>query len=628
MTVHEAAFDFRLLTSRTGLTGPDGVEGIDTRALDPGAMVLGAGTIYRFDPTSAAVPDGITVLQPNGPGRWIYVAGGAGSIDTVADIATLSLLAAGSPNLVWVNTVTCFWRRIPTSTLVPDGITVVAAIGGGRWERLVPTTARDWLVQATWYVDPTLGDDENPGTQLLPIQTFDEFERRVSIGKIGVDMTVNVVEGASITRVDLEVDTGGTQVLNIQGAGTTVITDDIGTFTPLSHVTPSATQITGTAILDFTPYIGARCRVTSGAATGAIFWVASVNPGGAGVGTARISIPASSAAVAVVLAPGDTFVVETLPIITDLYVRVHSGPGVSPLRISSLRCSGVSVEGPFGAAGAVLDGVQFGTVGGGAVRLLNSSTTSEGGPIFVQRSGVLGGLTMFGSCLMNFGVTLGACSPRSSVLYQFTSMLFQGGTTPLSLGNNVSGTASLSDVQIFDASAAAMQIAGPYAALCRSGLSGSGNAIGLLVGGTGASSRVGRISFGWCTAGDLPNLVGTTAQVRVEGTPDIDLVWAGLSFSSDEQKGIGTLTNGTVTITARNADTRGVLVTKATPSGAPQGVVTAPTASRTATQFVVNAADLATGALVASDQSTFDWWIPPFAREVTLAQLDGIAAAA
>lgn len=75
--------------------------------------------------------------------------------------------------------------------------------------------------------------------------------------------------------------------------------------------------------------------------------------------------------------------------------------------------------------------------------------------------------------------------------------------------------------------------------------------------------------------------------------------------------GTGTLAGGTLTVATTALTANSVIqLTVKTPGGATQGVkLSAPAANRTAgTSFVVNAVD-ATGALVATDTSTFDWMI-------------------
>jgi len=71
MPMIEATPAYRILTSRTSLSGSDGLTAINTIPLNNGALLLAAGVLYQLRKTSAAVPDGGNVLSPAaGPGRW------------------------------------------------------------------------------------------------------------------------------------------------------------------------------------------------------------------------------------------------------------------------------------------------------------------------------------------------------------------------------------------------------------------------------------------------------------------------------------------------------------------------------------------------------------------------------
>ncbi len=74
MPIVEATPAYRVLTSRSSLTGPDGLTSINTTPLAQGALVLVAGVLYRLDKASAEPPDGGNVLAPSsGGGRWHIV---------------------------------------------------------------------------------------------------------------------------------------------------------------------------------------------------------------------------------------------------------------------------------------------------------------------------------------------------------------------------------------------------------------------------------------------------------------------------------------------------------------------------------------------------------------------------
>lgn len=165
-------------------------------------------------------------------------------------------------------------------------------------------------------------------------------------------------------------------------------------------------------------------------------------------------------------------------------------------------------------------------------------------------------------------------------------------------------------------------------------LTGNG-AIGIVK--LGAGSIIGRVDH----ILDLGVLVGTIAMSVVSGTLSLNvgiletgtawLVAAGavldiynsnrsgnesvdaagtLRINGGDQRGTGTLFNGEVTISAVGADTRGVLWSRRDSIGAFNGTLECPVASRTAAAFVVRSLDPATGLRLATDQSTFDWFIP------------------
>jgi hypothetical protein len=334
MGLIEADPSYRVLTSRSSLTGTDGLTAINTWPLNQGCLILASGSIYRLDRASAAVVDGVTVLAPvTGPGRWLFVASGGGATVSVANIAALSALGASSPDLVWVESLRCYWHRRPTSTATVDGITIVAAVGGGRWERIVATTAQDWQAQATWYLDSTVGLDENPGTAALPLATFTELERRLSTGPLQQATTVWVGENSSYNETSLEVDLGNltSTTLSLRGVPHTLATDTFTAVTTRDHVTPEGTLIEGTTIVDWSPWENFRIRVTSGAASGAVAWVAAANPDGAGLDVARTSIfaattdPLGPVVTETEPTAGETFVMEELPQIRKFSLITRNG---------------------------------------------------------------------------------------------------------------------------------------------------------------------------------------------------------------------------------------------------------------------------------------------------------------
>src|SRR3972149_3101872 len=213
----------------------------------------------------------------------------AGSAE-VANIATLEALPAEAPPLVFVSTTKCYWMRHLDSTLTTDGITIVNAIGGGRWQRKVTTTALDWLSQAAWTIDPLLGNDENPGGALAPLSTAAELDRRLSVGAIRQHVTVTIVAGATVPNLELTIATGIYR-FNVVGTPTTLASGTVDTLIERTHAgsTPQSALLTDAGVLDWTPFVGRRIRITSGAAAGSIAWGAKGSPNGLGLNVARVS---------------------------------------------------------------------------------------------------------------------------------------------------------------------------------------------------------------------------------------------------------------------------------------------------------------------------------------------------
>ncbi len=642
----EAAIAYRILTARDSLSGTDGLDSINTTPLNQGALVLAAGEIFKLDRNSVALADGVTIVAPfAGPGRWILLAAPGGMLISVPNIGTLVLLAPSSPSLVWVESLRCYWRRNPSSTVVPDGITVVAAIGGGRWERMVATTSTSWCSQTAWYIDPLVGLDENPGTIALPLATPAELNRRLSVGPLTANVTVNVVAAATVPSCELSVELAG-HTLTLQGAAVTVATGTIDAYTDRAHnafpAAPVPPIVTDAGILDFTPYEGLRMRITDGASVGAVAWLDLANPAGGGVTTCRTtrfsSTPAAAGLpnVAVPLATS-AYVIETMPTIQGLSLIARDTPSLSSifqpgtfvvrnLYIGSDPLVGgqmdVAVKDPWYF---LVDGCRIDC---------NVNTQSEN--VFNHKHFTrckFGGPSPDAQIVFTGGVLLSfcLCKGKQTVLCTSDTMLAQhsmwsegaaGTAILLAADQNLVCLWVLEDVQIWGTTLQGILMASAGQIRTRDGLSGSNTGVGLRLDG-GNTAGTGGQSFYWSAAADLPNLQGGAGIISITGLAAIALTWTNVAtygFHSDRQRGIGTLVNGTATITARNADLRPPMIVKDTPAGAPQGVLTCPAATRAAGNFVVNAADLATGALVASDTSTFAWEIPPFARDVIVAQ--------
>jgi len=582
------------------------------------------------------------LLRTSPSGKYIDIPL-AGNL-SVATIAALGALPddTDTPDWVWVEALLCYWHRNRTSTLFPDGITNVAAVGGGRWQRVVETTAPDWLTRTTWELDPALGNDENPGTTALPLRTIAELNRRLSVGPLVTPTTLYIVEGATVPTGRLEVDRGG-YVFTVQGRATTLFAGTLDLYVDRVHnafpVAPTPPIVTDVGIGDFTPYEGTRMRITSGLAVGAVCWLDLANPAGGGVTTCRCtrfsSAPASGSSLPNAVSPAATsaYVIEELPSIEGLTLVDRATPGtatvlqivsfiVRDLYIGSSPLLGgqltILAEAPWYCMvdGCRIDGPVITSTSNVYAR--KAITRSKfGGP-----SGSTDVL-FFGGVLASFCLAL----QRRTVLATSDTMAAQhclwhaDGTGILTASDeNLTAAWELQDCQIWNAAIQAISLTGPGMMRVKDGLSGTGNGRGLVIGGVGTDASGGQ-SFYWCQAPDLPNLSGVAGTVRVTGLANIDTDWTELGavdFRSDGQSGASAVAAGTVVVTARNANLRAPKVTKLVPGGAPQGVLAVVAVA--AANFTVEARDLATGALVATDTSTFGWEIPPFARDIVIAQ--------
>ncbi len=271
-----------------------------------------------------------------------------------------SALIAGVPTL---------WVLDRNSAETPDGVTVVAAsLGGGNWHRqeLGADTSR-WGAQTGWEIDAVAGDDLASGAPGDPLATFAEFRRRVSAARITVAMVVSIsntlgdpLDGA------FHFSAGGS--LHIQGtAPTTQATDTIATWTAASTGANEYHLITATGIADWTPYEGMRVRLTDGADSGAVFWIAKANPNALGLNVARVSKPIKgydAAGTLVVPTPGTGIVIETLTEVPSqcslrsltsdtwfsesiLVTDIHIVGGFAELNSDSIQLGGCRLFYPF-----------------------------------------------------------------------------------------------------------------------------------------------------------------------------------------------------------------------------------------------------------------------------------------
>jgi hypothetical protein len=232
----------------------------------------------------------------------------------------------------------------------------------------------------------------------------------------------------------------------------------------------------------------------------------------------------------------------------------------------------------------------------------------------------------FGAGSFNFCLFKTEFWPGTRSTVSVSSSLFEGAGFATAASIDPGLSILFSDVQFFDCNKALMIIRQANL-VSTNGLSGTRNTIGVIL-GDGDNEATGEITFCYAQAADLPNLLGTTTPIQINGIAgqEINLAWTGapevpqVPFDSDRQEGTGTLESGVATITARNANLRRPMVTRDTPNGTPMGQLVVASATRLAGSFVVESLLPDTAARAVADQSTFSWSIPPMARKIVIHQ--------
>lgn len=191
----------------------------------------------------------------------------------------------------------------PASTLAPDGITTVAAIGGGNWERQLGPPSPDAQAQTDWFIDPVGGNDENTGlTALTALKTHAELQRRWgSYGTLLAASTITVTIVSDLATTDPIVTTGlrlgAGQLLVYKAADAAVLAAPTAfNVTPQNPATNTPWSIQGNGgAFNFAPYVGNRVRVVGGPNNGATFTILDTTGGGlTAIIDAPVTLPTSS----------------------------------------------------------------------------------------------------------------------------------------------------------------------------------------------------------------------------------------------------------------------------------------------------------------------------------------------
>lgn len=133
--------------------------------------------------------------------------------------------------------------------------------------------------QATWYIDPVNGNDENVGdTSLRPVKTWNEVLKRRPDGRFSQATTFTFLNDLpSNDPFDLSLwSADPAYQVNFKGSPTTISTGTLTSFTARNPATRTPNQVTDTGRASWSLYIsgGYMIKMTSGAASGFYAYIA------------------------------------------------------------------------------------------------------------------------------------------------------------------------------------------------------------------------------------------------------------------------------------------------------------------------------------------------------------------
>ena len=222
---------------------------------------------------------------------------------------------------VWVRSVGAAFRYSnPYTGPAADGISVVQSVfGAGAWVRVPDSSNPTWLLQNTWYIDPTNGSDQNVGSTLgTAIKTWAELRRRTN-GRAFKQSTTIILSTTDLPGSDpMIVDMGSEGSLTILGGGTIV---KISTLTAVTTAVPSTNTPLkvkdGTFDWTTAGYVSPNyvLSMTAGAANGAWGFIAKDET----TGVARM-LPMVNIAGTIQTPGTDAYIIQKLRGVTTAYI--------------------------------------------------------------------------------------------------------------------------------------------------------------------------------------------------------------------------------------------------------------------------------------------------------------------
>jgi hypothetical protein len=502
------------------------------------------------------------------------------------------------------------------STDPASGTDVVVAIVG-RWKRSYSRFYTvNWQV-ADWYIDGTVGIDTNDGTTVLtPLRTGAELQRRLGPYAIW-DHSVTVHVGIN-GMIDLLVLCGSVAVgshVDVIGTPTNVASDTVASYANLSHATPSETLIGVTSTVTLAPYLGFRILITNGVASGAVLWIANVSPGGIGVKNASVNracridatnVSGMTNTTAVNPAPGDSLVIQSVPSVPAIVLRLDAEPVTSPAAqypnrtytIQSVSCPVIDVDGP--ANRCLYRGMVFGSKIG-LVRTretVNSFANVQAGCNVAFSDPCVVGSNAFAGHLFCSIVTTNLWI-YPGVVARMTYVLLQNAWLNIQPGSHL----VCQDIQAFDNTSANNAPFLVYqSSLTANRISGARN----------VAYGIAALDNSRLTLQGTVNVLGAVSNYWIAGAGANGKVALAAQFclpNDYAQKGTTVaMVAGSVTVTVPWYDnvTQKVTATVATPGGARGFLSVTQTSS---TQFTITSSS-------ATETSTINWQISPLGRNV------------
>ena len=170
----------------------------------------------------------------------------AASVTSLANLAGLPDDAYKDGDFAYVQSTRATYQLDRTSAAAPSSVAVDTFSGNGQWVFFQASSS--WETQATWYIDPAAGDDENDGaTTTTALETWAEFTRRVET--VSMVMTVTILSNIAEALVGHFSAANTSAVLIIQGLPTVLASGGGAGHSTLSDPV-AATNTRGLVIVD------------------------------------------------------------------------------------------------------------------------------------------------------------------------------------------------------------------------------------------------------------------------------------------------------------------------------------------------------------------------------------------